>query len=99
MSYTETQWTLGDNARLDLEIIDAAGTPIDPETLTLKIKPPGATALQTITNPTKTATGIYHHDLPLDKKGTWYYRWESTAPLPAAAEGSLTVQPSRFTVS
>lgn len=88
-------WIVGETAPLTLQILDAAGVAVDPQTIRLLVKPPGL-AIQTINNPTKSATGAYRHDLPLDKKGLWYYRWEVSAPLPAVAEGSLAVQPSRF---
>ena len=87
-------YTYGEMARIAALFVDIEGTHRDPENLRLKIIRPGG-APEEIT-PIRYAVGQYHHDLPLDKKGTWYYRWESTAPLPAAAEGSLTVQPSRF---
>lgn len=95
MSFTDPTWHIGDTAHLSVELIDAAGAAIDPDSITLKIKPPSG-QLITISTPTHSAPGKFHHDLALDKKGAWYYRWETTAPLPAVAEGSLTVQPSRF---
>lgn len=95
MFITETDWIIGETARLDVQLTDAAGIPVDAADIVLKIKPPGA-AIITVGAPTRTAAGTYHHDLQLDKQGAWYYRWESATPLPAVAEGSFTVQPSRF---
>lgn len=95
MSSTETDWIVGETPRLDVKLTDAAGTAIDAEDLVLKIKPPGA-ALVTVNNPTRTALGTYHHDLHVNKAGTWYYSWEATQPFPVVADGDITVKPSRF---
>lgn len=90
-----SEWIVGDTTRMVLDVADAAGLPADPGTLTLSIKPPSG-AIVVVPNPTRAATGAYHHDLLLDQRGTWYYRWASGAPLPAVAEGSIKVSPSRF---
>lgn len=88
-------WIVGDTARLPLHILDANNVAVDPDSIRLLIKPPGA-AIQTIDQPTRLSGGIYRHDLALDKKGTWYYRWEVAAPIPSVVEGAINVQPSRF---
>jgi hypothetical protein len=90
-----SDWIIGDTTRMGLDVADAAGLPADPGTLTLSIKPPSG-PIVVVANPTRAATGAYRHDLLLDQRGTWYYRWASGAPLPAVAEGSIKVNPSRF---
>ncbi len=92
--FTDT-WTVGETARLPLQITDADNLPLVPTAVRLYIKPPGE-AQTTIANPPADADGQYHHDLDLTKKGVWYYRWEVDAPVTAAVEGAITVQPSRF---
>lgn len=95
MSISTENWIIGDTARLTLNLTDANGIAVEPQSLVLKIKPPVGAPL-TINAPTKVANGLYQHDLALSQKGHWYYRWESTAPIPAIAEGAITVSPSRF---
>jgi len=89
------KWTIGETASFPLQITDANGVAVDPQTIRLLIKPPGA-AILTIDNPTRLSAGSFQHEQPLNKAGNWYYRWEVSAPLAAVAEGSITVQPSRF---
>lgn len=90
-----SDWIVGDTTRMSLDVADAAGIADDPGTLTLSIKPP-AGPIVVVANPARVAAGIYRHDLLLNQRGTWYYRWASGAPLPAVAEGSINVKPSRF---
>ncbi|UCV02292.1 hypothetical protein [Dechloromonas denitrificans] len=92
---TETEWIVGQTPRLDAYLTDAAGTAIDCTDLVLKIMSPGG-AVVTVSNPVRTAIGTYHHDLRVDKSGTWYYHWQGETPFPVVADGSLVVQPSRF---
>lgn len=88
-------WIIGESATLPLQITDAAGALIDAAAIRLLIKPPGQPVV-TIAAPARLSLGQYRHILPLDRAGHWYYRWEVSAPLPAVAEGSLRVEPSRF---
>lgn len=91
------KWVIGETVPLPLDITDANNVRIDADQIRLLIKPPGS-AIITITNPTRMSVGKYRHDQPVDKHGDWYYRWEVSAPLPAVAEGTFTVKPSRFRV-
>lgn len=90
-------WIIGETATLPLLIVDAVGVAIDPDSIRLRIKPPGA-ADYAIDNPIRLDTGSFQHELALNKAGHWYYRWEVAAPQPAVAEGSIDVDPSRFAV-
>lgn len=93
----DTNYLVGDVARLDIAVEDLAGNPIDPGSNKLLVMTPdgsiGEIAGEQII---KDGIGKYHCDLPLSVAGRTYYRWETGAPATAAAEGMINVQPSRF---
>lgn len=91
------EFLVGETARLDLRITDIAGIAVDPASGTLKIKPPRSAAIaHPLADLAHDATGQYHLDIALTAAGTWYYRLDIGDPVTAAAEGAITVQPSRF---
>lgn len=96
MSSSET-YIPGDVARIWLTAADIAGDATDPSVLTIEVKPPRADiVVPPAINIIRDSAGLYHFDLQLDKAGTWYWRWTTGAPATGAAEGQITVQPSRF---
>jgi len=47
-------------------------------------------------NVVKSAVGNYYADWTLDEEGRWFYRWEGTGVVVAAAEHALEVRDSEF---
>lgn len=65
----------------------------DPTTVTVSVKPPGATP--TVNTPTRDGTGLYHFDVTLNVVGDWYYRFQGTGAVVAqTADGHIVVPPS-----
>lgn len=89
------KWIIGESAHFPLQITDANGVAVDPDSIRLLIQPPGA-AVIVVANPSRLDAGSFLHIEPLNKAGNWYYRWEVSAPIPSVAEGAFSVQPSRF---
>lgn len=89
----------GEVVRLTNAITDTAGAAADPGVLRLKIKPPQGVLQSYVFGVdaiiVKDSAGSYHADLQLSLAGTWYWRWESDAPNPGAAESEATVAASK----
>lgn len=90
---------VGDLARLDAEFSDLAGAPIDPTTVTFKIKEPDNTVTTyvfgTDAELVKDATGLYHVDWPVTQSGAHNWRYESTGTGQAAEEAIFTARASK----
>lgn len=71
----------------------------DPTAITLKVKS-AAGVISTYTysgaTVTKSSTGIYYKDVSLTDDGIWYYRFEGTGAVAAAAESKFEVRRSEF---
>lgn len=94
---SETDYLIGQAARIEAVITGIDGVAVDPQTVRLLTRAPDGTQTEIPADQiVKDATGAYHHDLTLNKAGRWYYRWQSGTPATSAAEGQLTVKPSRF---
>ncbi len=96
---THNIYDVGDEARVSVDFTDIAGSAADPTTVTLKVKKPsGAMVIYTYADDevTKSSTGNYYKDIPLDESGIWLYRWEGTGAVTAAGEGKFEVAPSEF---
>lgn len=89
MAYNE-----GDVIVLKATFKNAAGTNVDPNVVTLRVRPPGGElAIYTYgqdVQPTKTDTGVYSFDLELILPGIWKYRWLSTGVGAASQRGEVT---------
>jgi hypothetical protein len=71
----------------------------DPTAIALKVKSAaGVTTTYTyaLGTVTKSTTGIYYKDVSLTDDGIWYYRFEGTGTVAAAAEGKFEVRRSEF---
>ena len=74
---------------------NAAGTDVDPTTVTFRVKnPAGATTVyvhgingQLV----KDAVGAYHADVDASLEGDWHYRWEGSGANQAAGEGQFLI--------
>lgn len=88
----------GDVARLSVKITDTQGVPVDPGSVSLKVRQPSGTIV-TYAYPeqvTKIGTGSYQCDIVLDEKGVHKWRWEAAAPYLGAAQGTITVGASNL---
>lgn len=93
----------GDGVRLIARFDDNASpvTPIDPTTVTLRIKQPNSSVITSYVygvdaDMKKDETGVYHYDLLMDIVGVWWIRWEGSGPVPTVEEMPITVRPSNF---
>lgn len=88
--------TIGDVLRVDATFsVNAVNT--DPTTITFKQQPPNE-ALTTFVSGTDVevvndATGKYHVDVTLNKRGTWKFAWEATGTVVTEGGTAVTVIP------
>ena len=90
-----SNFIVGDVARLSVSILDVAGVPSDPTSLSLVVQSPGGTTTYTDAI-VKDSVGNYHFDLPLDYAGSYGYRWQSVGTNRGAIEGGVFVSPWRI---
>lgn len=95
---SQAEIVAGATCRISDAITDIDGVAADPGALRLKVRSPSGTVTTytygTDAEVVRSAAGAYHADLALAVAGTWRYRWESDAPNPGAAEGSIVVTAS-----
>lgn len=74
----------------------------DPTTITLRVKSlstsgPGLNVyVYGSSSIVRDSAGSYHYDVVTSASGTYYYRWEGTGTVIAAAEGTFQAGPSYF---
>ena len=90
-----SNFIVGDVARLSVSILDVAGVPSDPTSLSLVVQSPGGTTTYTDAI-VKDSVGNYHFDLPLDYAGSYGYRWQSLGANQGVIEGGIFVNPQRI---
>lgn len=86
----------GDVVRLTANFTNLSNTATDPTAVALRVKQPDGTVVvynypATIA---KDSTGQYHYDLSIAESGDYYYRYEGTGAVQAAAEGLFHVHRS-----
>lgn len=83
-------YDIGGAIRCTVTFATTAGVPTDPTTVTFIYRDPSGNETTWVfgVDPEviKDDTGDYHADVPLDESGLWYYRWEGSGVLIAAAE-------------
>lgn len=86
--------SVGNIARLFCAFTNNQGSPADPTTVTVQVKPPQA-PVATFT-PVRDGVGAYHYDVTLNAAGTYQYRFIGTGAIVAqTGDQSFTVpQPS-----
>jgi hypothetical protein len=87
----------GDVVRLSANFTDMSDNAADPDSVTLRVKQPDATVTVYVYpggDIVKDGTGQYHYDLPIADSGDWYYRYEGTGAVQAAAENLFHVYKS-----
>ena len=68
-------YDIKDLVRVQGTFTDADDAAFDPDVITCKYLDPSGNETEN-TSPTKSATGVYYVDIPIDEAGTWYYRFE-----------------------
>lgn len=79
---------VGQSVILQATFTDTDGELTNPSSVDLTIEAPDGTI--TTPAPTNPSTGVFQHQLDLDKAGDWDYRWEgSTSEGTAVCEGRI----------
>jgi len=81
--------------------VDDDGEPVDPTTVTLKVKSPAGTSFTYVFNTNaeiqRASTGVYWGDVTASIAGRWSYRWEGTGTgYPPPIEQNFIVIASPF---
>lgn len=93
-------YLIGNTVRFRIAVDDPVRcTPVDPDTITLKLIPPGETVPTSYvfgTDPEikRLSRGVYVGDVTLNVIGSWRWRWEVTGELDGATEGRVLVKRS-----
>lgn len=89
-------YPVGDIVRITGEFADREGTPVDPEALILRVRPPdGATFVLTYgVDPelVRLSTGVYYADVEATTPGAWYSHFEA-AGQPVVEQGFRVATP------
>ena len=92
-------YDMGDEVRCTSTFTTASGGPVDPTTITFKIKDPSDNTTTYIygtdTEVIKSSVGIYYMDVDADEAGTWWFRCESTGVAKATEEDCFFVDASQ----
>ena len=92
---SQAEFIDGETCRFSVTLLDIDAAAADPGVLRLLVRDPsGTTTTYTYAadaEVVRSALGAFHADLQLAASGAWVYRWESDAPNPGAAEGTVTV--------
>ena len=98
-----TEFTIGQQLRLQCLFKDLNGVPIAPSTVTLSIRKPDGVVDYTgtgVTNPstgvTNPSTGVYYRDYTPAVWGEYQYRFVATGAVIVAVEGRFDVRSSDF---
>ena len=85
----------GEVIHIPLEVRDISGTLRDPGEVILRVRAPSGTVVDRRASVVRGGLGLDSADLAVDAPGTWWWRWDTTAPYTGAIEDSLTVRASR----
>lgn len=94
-------YDVGQEVRFSV-VFAVGSTDTDPTTITFKLLDPSGNSSSWVygeagTIVVKDSTGNYHADYILDEEGRFYYRFEGTGMVDAAAEHHAEVRDSKFT--
>ncbi len=91
---------IGDVVRISVAFTNQAGTPVDPGTVTVKVKTPIGLATTYVfgvdSGVIKDSTGNYHFDVEPAIQGVWAYRWEGAVSNKGAEENTFQIRESAF---
>jgi len=91
-----TEFTIGQQLRLQCLFKDLNGVPIAPSTVTLSIRKPDGVVDYTGTGVTNPSTGVYYRDYTPAVWGEYQYRFVATGAVIVAVEGRFDVRSSDF---
>lgn len=95
-----SEYALGANVVVQGTFTNTSGAVADPTAVFIStFDPEGETVTKEYgvdDEVTKSSTGVYQCVVDANKHGEWWYRWWSTGSGKAAAEGSFTVNESKF---
>ena len=98
-TYEVNTYDVGQEVRSNVTFT-VGGVDTDPTTITFRYLDPAGNATAWVfgVDPevVQDAVGQYHADWTLDEEGGWYYRWEGTGTVIAAAERYFEVRESKF---
>ena len=90
----------GDLVRCTGTFTNSAGNPVDPTTVTFKVRDPPLNEMEYVygvdAEVVRDDQGIYHVDVSVDESGRWRYHWQSTGTGQAAGEAEFSVRRSWF---
>ena len=93
-------YTIGQRVRILGTFEDASGAPLDPSSVTLKLRRPnGAESTHVYgTDPdvVRDGAGAYHYGVDATLPDTWHYRWVGAGSAPCADESWFEVRQSNF---
>ena len=92
-------YTKDSEVRITTTFTTTSGTATDPSTVTVYVKDPTGTRTTYVYGSSavvKDSTGVYHLDIFANIAGTWWYRFEGTGALVAAAESEFIVPLSQI---
>jgi hypothetical protein len=94
-------YDVGDLVRVSGAFKDAAGTALDPTTVSFEFRDPAGAITRYVypadSQLVRDAVGTYHVDVDANRAGTWRWRWEATGTGQAAEEGAFVVRESALT--
>lgn len=86
------KYLIGNLVRLSVQFLDFQKNPIDPTFVTLLIRNPDYTDVDYeygSSNITRTGTGTYYFDLPLEQMDYYNWEWAASGNVVAATAGQL----------
>ena len=87
----------GDKVRIFGTFQSTGGTALDPTVVRARYQPPGSTTVTRTysgtTHVVRTGTGQFYLDIPVNVRGVWRYRWDSSGAGKAASEAQFIVEP------
>lgn len=95
-----TSYDIGDVVRLSATFADMDGVATDPDTVTIQYRIYGQASTSLVygtdAEVIKDGVGMYHTDVVLTSRGSYWYRWESTGAAQAAEQSSFSVSRNRL---
>ena len=91
-------YSLGSAVLVSALFKDANNIPVNPTTITLKVRDPTSVETDYTTGFTNQGVGMYTYVFVPTVSGVWRYRWIGTGAATAASEGKFEIKPSDFTL-
>lgn len=92
-------YEIGDEVTLTIRFRSRTKVPVDPTTVTLKVRDPDGEETEYVYEASaieRTSTGAYSFALEPTKSGVWSYRWKGSGNVKVAREKAFSVKESEF---